>query len=147
MADIVGTDLGLTGLVVWIVVVAAILGIGMGAMVIAYVRPLGRQILFPQPMTTVSVPITSAAATYFQTGCEVYARQRFRQAMDWFSQVIELESTCAEALHNRGLAAANLKEDQLAVRDLLQASQLYDRQLNKSGVDQVKQHLEQIAAR
>ena len=42
--------------VIWLSVVLGVLGLGMGAMVWAYRRPLGQSALFPTPVITLSTP-------------------------------------------------------------------------------------------
>jgi regulator of sirC expression with transglutaminase-like and TPR domain len=58
-----------------------------------------------------------------------------------------LEPRCAEAFQNCGLAYANLGTDDLAAKALVRASEAYDQQGTKEGLDMVKQQLEQLAAR
>lgn len=136
-----------TDLVTWLVVVLGILGLGMGSMWVAYRRPMGASVLFPAPVADLSVPLGDRARTLFQQGIAAFERGRYSQAIDYFSQVASAEPTCAEALHNGGLAYANLGNDNLAVKALLQAGDRYDQQGTKAGLDRVKQALEQLAAR
>ncbi|MGF1567238.1 MAG: tetratricopeptide repeat protein [Nodosilinea sp.] len=132
-------------LVVWLAVVLIILGGGMGWMVWAYRRPAGHLVVFATPIGALSSPMADAARKRFEGGAEAFQGGRFAQAIDQFSQVIETEPGCAEAFHNCGLAYANLGNDGLAVRALVKASEYYDQQGTKAGVDLVKQHLEQLA--
>jgi hypothetical protein len=134
-------------LMAWMIVVSGILGLGMGSMVWAYRRPLGNRALFPTPIAEPSVPIADKARRKFDEGCEAFRRQRFVGAVERFTEVMELEPDCAEAFHNCGLAYANLGTDGLAARALVKASECYDRQGTKSGLDLVKQHLQQLAQR
>jgi tetratricopeptide (TPR) repeat protein len=136
-----------TELITWLVVVLGILGFGMGSMLVAYRRPAGATVLFPAPVTELSMPVVERARALFQSGINAFEQGRYAQAIGHFSQVIELEPTCAEALHNGGLAYANLGNDNLAVSALLQASDRYDQQGTKAGLDRVKYALEQVAAR
>lgn len=133
-------------LMAWLVVVLGILGVGMGSMVWAYRRPLGN-VLFPVPVLEPSMPIQTKARSQFEAGCESFKRQRFVRAIEQFTRVMELEPNCAEAFHNCGLAYANLGTDGLAARALVKASEGYDRQGTKAGLDLVKQHLQQLAKR
>ncbi|MEB3291062.1 MAG: hypothetical protein VKI82_14185 [Leptolyngbya sp.] len=136
-----------TELMTWLVVVLGILGFGMGSMLVAYRRPLGVTALFPAPIADLSLPLGDRARALFQAGIDAFERGRYAQAIGQFSQVMELEPACAEALHNGGLAYANLGNDNLAVQALLQASDRYDQQGTKAGLDRVKYALEQVAAR
>jgi tetratricopeptide (TPR) repeat protein len=134
-------------LAIWLSVVLAILGFGMGVMVWAYRRPLGNSALFPAPVGALSTPLGDDARTQFEAGIVAFAQGRYPAAIDAFSAVMTAEPNCAEAFHNGGLAYANMGTDGLAVRALLKASELYDRQGTKPGLDLVKQQLEQIAGR
>ena len=136
-----------TELITWLVVVLGILGFGMGSMLMAYRRPSGAAVLFPAPVTDLSMPVPEQARVLFQAGVDAFERGRYAQAIGEFSQVVELEPTCAEALHNGGLAYANLGNDNLAVPALVQASDRYNQQGTKAGLDRVKYALEQVAAR
>lgn len=135
-----------TELISWLVVVLGILGFGMGSMLVAYRRP-GGTALFPAPVVDLSAPLGEAARTSFQRGLEAFERGRYAQAIGQFSQVVALEPGCAEALHNGGLAYANLGNDTLAVQALVQASDHYQQQGTKPGLDRIKYALEQVAAR
>ncbi|MGB3310056.1 MAG: hypothetical protein WBG32_13295 [Nodosilinea sp.] len=134
-------------LAIWLSVVLAILGFGMGVMVWAYRRPLGNSALFPNPVTDLSMPIGDDARTQFEAGCADFAQGRYPAAIDRFTEVMTTEPNCAEAFHNGGLAYANMGTDGVAVQALLKASALYDQQGTKAGLDLVKQQLEQIAGR
>jgi len=131
----------------WLVVVGGILATGMVSMTRAYLRPPGKTLLFPQPQPQSSLPLGQAARTWFTRGCEAFQRRQFRRAIDCFAQVIAAEPHCAEAFHNRGLIQANLGNDNYAITDFLQASDLYDRQGTKAGLKQVKAHLQHMATR
>ncbi|MBD2427775.1 tetratricopeptide repeat protein [Phormidium sp. FACHB-1136] len=136
-----------TELITWLVVVLGILGFGMGSMLVAYRWPAGATVLFPAPVTELSIPMTEQARTLFQAGIDAFEQGRYAQAIGQFSEVIALEPTCAEALYNGGLAYANLGNDNLAVQALLQASDRYNQQGTKAGLDRVKYALEQVAVR
>lgn len=134
-------------LVIWLSVVLAILGFGMGSMVWAYRRPLGNSALFPAPVTDLSTPMSESARAQFEAGCAGFAQGHYLDAIDEFRAVMAAEPGCAEAFHNGGLAYANMGTDGPAVQALLKASELYDQQGTKAGLDLVKQQLEQIAGR
>lgn len=134
-------------LAIWLAVVVAILGFGMGSMVWAYRRPLGNSALFPAPVTDLSVPIGDGARIQFEAGCADFAQGHYLDAIDEFGAVMAAEPGCAEAFHNGGLAYANMGTDGPAVQALLKASELYDQQGTKAGLNLVKQQLEQMAGR
>jgi tetratricopeptide (TPR) repeat protein len=136
-----------TELITWLVVVFGILGIGMGTMLRAYRRPAGARVPFPAPVRELSVPLSDRARDSFQTGVATFERGRYAQAIGQFTQVLATEPACAEAIHNGGLAYANLGNDNLAVQALLKASDLYAQQGTQAGLERVKYALEQLAAR
>ena len=141
MADIISTDF-----LIWAIAVLAVLGIGVGSITLTYFQPLGASILFSDPIQSPSIPLSSKAAEQFQQGCEAFQAGQYRRAVNQFSQVIATEPTCAEAFHNRGRVQANLGDNTLSVRDLLQAGEHYDQQETKAGIIQIKQDMERIAA-
>ncbi|MEO0455254.1 MAG: hypothetical protein AAF152_01555 [Cyanobacteria bacterium P01_A01_bin.114] len=130
---------------IWVVVVFIILGIGGGSLVSTTLRPLGRQIPFPKPITDLSLLISAAAQADHQAGIDAYQAERYGVAIDRFNQLIQQEPNCPEGYHNRGLAQANLGKTNLAVSDLLKAGELYDQQGTKLGIDRVKTQLEILA--
>lgn len=132
---------------IWLVVVLGILGLGMGSMVQAYRRPLKNVVLFPVPLSQSSQSLSETTQAEFAAGCRAFTLGQFPRAIEAFTTVIEREPACGEAVHNVGLAQANLGNDGLAVRALLQASGQYDQQDNRPGFDQVKRQLEQLAER
>jgi tetratricopeptide (TPR) repeat protein len=134
-------------LAIWLSVVLAILGFGMGVMVWAYRRPLGNSAIFPAPVSNLSMPVGDAARAQFEAGCAAFAQGRYPAAIDQFTAVMTAAPSCAEAFHNGGLAYANMGTDGTAVQALLKACDLYDQQGTKPGLDLVKQQLEQIAGR
>ncbi|WP_088430860.1 hypothetical protein [Halomicronema hongdechloris] len=142
MADIVSLEFW-----VWLVVIGGTLAVGMISMSRAYLRPPSKTLLFPRPQPQSSLPLSQAARLSFEQGCEAFKQQQFRRTIDRFAQVIAAEPNCAEAFHNRGLMQANLGNDNYAIADLLQASDLYDRQGTKAGLEQVKAQLQQMATR
>jgi hypothetical protein len=134
-------------LAIWLSVVLAILGFGMGVMVWAYRRPLGNSPLFSTPVVDLSIPLSDDGRVLFEAGCTAFAQGQYPAAIDQFIALMTAEPDCAEAFHNGGLAYANMGTDGLAVQALLKACDRYDRQGTKPGLDLVKQQLEQIAAR
>ncbi|NEP17860.1 MAG: hypothetical protein F6J97_13305 [Leptolyngbya sp. SIO4C1] len=132
---------------IWAAAMLLVLGLGGGAIALAALRPLGRQVPFPQPVSTLSLVISDAAQQQLQTGLRAYQTGRYGVAIDAFNRLIEREPSCAEAFHNRGLTHANLGKTNLAVGDLVKAGELYDQQRAKAGVDTVKAQLQQLAQR
>jgi tetratricopeptide (TPR) repeat protein len=132
---------------VWLVVVLGILGLGMGSMLWAYRRPLGATALFLEPLVDLSMPVQAQARSAFEAGCATFRQERYGRAIAHFTQVVDLEPQCAEAFYNCGLIYANLGNDGQAVRALVKASELYDHQGTKAGLDLVKQALGQLATR
>ncbi|MBE9078765.1 hypothetical protein IQ241_15920 [Romeria aff. gracilis LEGE 07310] len=126
---------------VWAIVILAVAGIGIGAMTNAYFKPLGGKIPFPLPIEASATPLSGEAQAAFEQGVKVFQGGDYRGAIARFTQVSRLEPSCAEAFHNLGLAQVNVGDDNQAVRSLLQASERYDRQGSKDGIDQVKQQL------
>ena len=141
MADIISSNF-----LIWAIAVLAILGIGVGSIAITYFRPLGTAIVFADPILSPSTALSPVSNEQFQRGCKAFQAGQFRLAIDAFSQVLESDPACAEALHNRGRGQANLGDNNLSVRDLLAAGERYDQQGSKAGVDQIKGDMERIAA-
>ncbi|NJL87123.1 MAG: hypothetical protein HC886_15945 [Leptolyngbyaceae cyanobacterium SM1_1_3] len=131
----------------WLILVSTILGVGATAMINAYARPEMGMVAFSEAIAESSTPLNADAIAWFEQGCNAHSRGSYREAGDLFSRVIQQETTCAEAFHNRGLAQANLGNYNLAVSDLLKASELYDRQGTKAGIERVKKDLEVLAQR
>lgn len=133
--------------IVWLVLVAGILGGGMGTMAWYYRRPLRNAVLFPAPVDQLSSPISGAGRQQFDQGCEQFRLGRFPRALEHFIAAAEKDPTCAEALHNCALAHANLGNDNYALRGFLKAEALYDRQGSKDRIDAIKAELEQLKQR
>ncbi|MBU6229360.1 MAG: tetratricopeptide repeat protein [Cyanobacteria bacterium REEB459] len=133
--------------VIWVVMVVTILGLGMGSMIWAYRRPLGPVALFGVAMTSSSLPLSDRARQKFEQGCEAFQQGRYAAALAAFSRTLEWEPGCSEAWHNSGRCQANLGQDGLAVEAFLEASDRYDHQGTRSGLEAVKQDLEALAQR
>ncbi|CBN56173.1 MULTISPECIES: tetratricopeptide repeat protein [Kamptonema] len=133
------------------IVIAAVLGIGLGAMTWAYLGKGSISVLFQEPISSLpQLPATDAgskAGVYFQQGIDAYKLGNYRQAAEQFNQAIELVSTLAEAYHNRGLAFANLRSDDDAVTNLLKASELYQEQNQGEAIAIIKQNFEALKKR
>lgn len=131
----------------WVVlaVVVLILGIGGGAIATTTLRPLGQRIPFSTPITDLSLPIGGDARHQFNQGVLAYRERAYARAVECFSRVVSYEPTLAEGFHNRARAQANLDKKQNAVADFIAASDIYDRQGTKSGIDWIKTDLDVLA--
>lgn len=131
----------------WVVlaVMLIILGVGGGAIATTTLQPLGRRIPFTTPITDLSTPISGEARHQFNQGILAYRERSYAKAADCFTQVIDCEPILAEAFHNRARAQANLAKKQDAVGDFIAASDIYDRQGTKSGIDWIKADLDVLA--
>ncbi len=132
--------ISLGNIVIWFGVVATVLGIGMGAIAAAYFWPTGKSVVF-QSASAPAPALDEAARQRFQQGCEALQAGKYRRAINAFSDVLNRDRNCAEAFHNLGLTFANLGDDQAALRNLLIASDLYDRQGDKPSLDRLMQDL------
>lgn len=141
----------ITNFIALSVIVAVVLGIGLGTMAWAYLGKGSISVLFKEPiLSSPEFPDTEAgrkASVDFQQGIEAYKSGNYRRAKDKFSSAIQLISTLAEAYHNRGLAFANLRSDDEAVANLLGASELYQQQGNGLAIETIKQNLEALKQR
>lgn len=128
----------------WVVlaVMLTILGIGGVAITTTTLRPLGRRTPFKTPITDLSTPISGEARHQFNQGILAYRERAYTKAIDCFSKVLDCEPTLAEAWHNRARARANLAKKQAAVGDFVTASDIYDRQGTKAGIDWIKTDLD-----
>lgn len=130
-----------TSFIVWLVFIALILIVGLGAMLRAYQGSGGFAVRFAEPIIPPDTSLDADTVLQFQKACDAYRSSKFRRAIDQFTRLIQLQPTLAEAYHNRGLAAANLHQDDQAVSDLLQAGEQYLEQGNSAGFDRIKQDL------
>ncbi|MBE9097637.1 hypothetical protein [Tychonema sp. LEGE 07203] len=141
----------LTNFIALSVIVALVLGVGLGTMTWAYFGKGSISVLFKEPIfNSPEFPATdsgSKASVDFQQGIEAYQSGNYRQAQDKFTSAIQQVSTLAEAYHNRGLVFANLRSDDEAVADLIRASELYQQQGNGSAIDTIKQNLTALKQR
>lgn len=136
---------------IWLVLILTVAGVGIGFMVYAYVGSGSLSVLFPEPMVLPSsLPDSNEgteAAVYFQNGYNAYKSGNYRQAIAQFTQALQQIPTLAEAYHNRGLAYANLRQDDDSVINLLTSTDLYAQQENGEALILIKQQLEAIRAR
>ena len=132
------------------IAIAAVIGIGVGAMLRAYIGAGSVSVLFPEPIPAATEPPTDGeaeAVEYFQQGFEAYRSGNYRQALDRFNRAIQLGSNFAEAYHNRGLIFANLRQDNEAAKNMVSASELYAQQGKQEAIAIVKQNLEKLKSR
>ena len=136
---------------IWLVLILIVAGVGIGFMMYAYVGSGSLSVLFPEPMALPSsLPDSNEgteAAVYFQNGYNAYKSGNYRQAIAQFTQALQQIPTLAEAYHNRGLAYANLRQDDDSVINLLTSTDLYAQQENGEALILIKQQLEAIKAR
>ncbi|MGB3401950.1 MAG: hypothetical protein WBA77_04605 [Microcoleaceae cyanobacterium] len=135
----------------WLILIGTIASIGIGSMVYAYKGQGSVSVLFDEPLPLpTSLPDSDSgteAAVQFQEGKDAYQAGQYRKAIDYFTQAIEQEASLAQAYHNRGLAYANLLQDDDSVVNLLNASELYAQQDNQDALRLLKQHLLSIKER
>ncbi|MGC1309764.1 MAG: hypothetical protein WA885_21275 [Phormidesmis sp.] len=132
--------------IIWATVVFGIAGFAVTSMVNAFVRPI-TQIPFAKTVVEQpSIPLSTAAMTAFASAVGTYKAGDFRGAIEQMTVVVEQEPNCAEAWHNIGLAYANVGDNNKGVRSLLKASDAYDKQGTKAGLDRIKQDLETLKA-
>ncbi|MFK8183836.1 MAG: tetratricopeptide repeat protein [Phormidesmis sp.] len=131
---------------VWAVVVLGIGGFAIASMISAFRKPVTQT---PFPNTTVkapSIPLTDSASSAFIAATATHNAGDYRKAIEQLTPVVEQEPNCAEAWHNIGLAYANVGDNNKAVRSLIKASDAYDKQGTKAGIDQIKTDLERLKA-
>lgn len=114
---------------------------GMGAMLWAYTGAGSREILFERPVETDDPP------PEFANGCEAFRQGRYRQALSAFETCVRQRDNFAEAYHNRGLALANLRQDDDAVANLLKAADLYAETDRPDALNDVRDGLSALKAR
>ena len=131
-------------LLIWAAVILGIAGFAVGAMVNAYLKPIARAPFPDAAIDRPSIPLSEAALTTFVGAVGTYKAGDYRGAVEQFAQVAAQQPTCAEAWHNLGLAYANVGDNDKAVRSLLKASDAYDKQATKAGLDRIKQDLERL---
>ncbi len=137
----------LTNFLIWLIAIAVIIGVGLGTMVWAYLGAGSTNVLFPAPISSSAAKAAiSELAEAYQQGYHAFESGKYRQAIIYFNQAIQLNPSLAEAYHNRGLAFANLRQDNEAVANLMQAGDWYAQQGNESAIIEVKANLNQIKA-
>ena len=134
----------ITNFLTWFVCIGLIASIGIGTMIYAYRGQGTISVLFIQP---ISISSEAGAAINFKQGCEAFQAGNYQQAINKFTEVIQNNSNIAQAYHNRGLAFANLRQDDESVANLLQAAELYLQEGNQKAIAIVKKNLELLKAR
>ncbi len=130
----------------WLIFFGLITSIGIGAMIYAYRGQGSISVLFTEPISISSLRPPEAAVN-FQQGCEAFRVENYQQAINKFTEAIQNNSNIAEAYHNRGLAFANLRQDDESVANLLQAGGLYLQEGNQEAIATVKKNLELLKRR
>lgn len=129
-----------------IALITALTGFAISTMVKAYKKPID-QIPFPDAaIDQPSLPLSQECLALFVSGVGTFKSGDYRKAKDQFAAVLEKEPQCAEAFHNMGLTYANIGDNDKALRSFLKASDAYDQQNTKAGIDLIKQHLNQLRA-
>ena len=136
-----------THFLAWFTSIAAIAGFGIGTMIWAYKGSGSTAVLFPKAIAAPSFPSDAASLSdLFKQGYDAYTRGKYRQAIEKFNEAIGL-APIAQAYHNRGLAFANLRQDDDAAINLVRAGEIYAQQENEAGIATVKQNLLALKAR
>ncbi|MCL2923624.1 MAG: hypothetical protein MGF17_03090 [Trichodesmium sp. MAG_R04] len=134
----------ITNFLTWFICIGLIASVGIGTMIYAYRGQGTISVLFTQP---ISISLEAEAAVNFQQGCEAFQVGNYQQAIKKFTEVIQNNSNIVQAYHNRGLAFANLRQDDESVANLLQAAELYLQEGNQPAIAIVKKNLELLKAR
>lgn len=138
----------ITNFLTWLIFMGLITSIGIGTMIYAYRGQGSFSVLFTNPISISTLSsISPEPAANFQQGYEAYQIGNYQQAINKFTEVLQKNSSIPEAYHNRGLAFANLRQDDQSVENLLKAGELYTEEGNQAGMEIVKQNLEVLKAR
>ena len=138
----------ITHFLTWFTIIAAIAGFGVGNMIWAYKGSGSTAVLFPKAIAAPSFSSDAASeADLFKQGYDAYTYGKYRQAIEKLNQAIQLAPSLAQAYHNRGLAFANLRQDDDAAINLMRASEIYAQQEDEAGIATVKQNLLALKAR
>ena len=139
------TAMEISNFIVWAVVVFGIAGFAITSMLSAFRKPIAETPFPDAVLDSPSIPLSSSATSAFTGAVGTYKAGDYRGAIEQLTPVVESEPNCAEAWHNIGLAYANVGDNNKAVRSLLKASEAYDKQATKSGIDRIKQDLKLLA--
>lgn len=130
-----------------LIAITLVASFGIGSMVWAYVGAGSRAILFNEPISKSIADEKNEAIESFQQGVIAFKAGRYPDAIEQFTQAIQLSPSFAEAFHDRGLAFANLRRDDDATFNLVKASELYLERSDRDSLAIVKQNLEALKAR
>jgi hypothetical protein len=132
----------LGNLIIAIVTLGGIAASGLGILIWAYNGSGSVVVLFREVMP-VPDDLGATEQTLFQQGIAAYITGQYRRSAERFSQI----RTHPAALHNLGLALANLRQDDRATRELLNAAAAYQEIDDRPAIDLVKQQLTKIRQR
>jgi tetratricopeptide (TPR) repeat protein len=135
-----------THLLTVVTVLILIAGWGLGVMVWAYQGAGSVAFLFSEVMP-VPAELSGASQQWFQAGIAAYIRGRYRRAIARFTRAAAQQPPCGAAIHNIGLAWANLRQDDKATTHLLQAAELYHQANDPASIGLVKQQLGKLRSR
>ncbi|MGF1479200.1 MAG: hypothetical protein ACFB4I_06880 [Cyanophyceae cyanobacterium] len=136
-----------TNFLAWLTCVTLVGGFGLGTMIWAYKGSGSTAILFPQPVAVPPSLLPVELKNTFERASSAYTSGDFQAAAEEFSRVIQSAPTLAQAYHNRGLAFANLRQDNEAASNLARAGEIYAQHENSAGIEAVKQNLMTLKAR
>ncbi|MGB7087947.1 MAG: hypothetical protein WBD47_20485 [Phormidesmis sp.] len=131
---------------IWAAVVFGIGGFAITSMITAFRTPIPQAPFPNSAIDQPTIPLSQATMTRFVGAVGTFKAGDYRGAIEQMTPVLEQEPNCAEAWHNVGLAYANIGDNNKAVRSLLKASDAYDKQDTKAGLDRIKQELETLKA-
>jgi tetratricopeptide (TPR) repeat protein len=129
-----------------IVVLSGVAGAFVGSMLWAYQGAGSVAVLFREVMP-VPEGLGEGARSAFQSGVSAYIAGNYRPAIGAFSKVLQADPNCLAARHNRGLAYANLRQEDSATANLLAAAEGYGAQGDGKSVALIKRQLEAIRLR
>jgi tetratricopeptide (TPR) repeat protein len=133
---------------IWLSVIGAVGGFGLVALLQAYLGRGGKSCIFAEPQPIGELASTDEDAQIIQTAltkaAAAFTAGRYRWAIDQYSLAVQTQVDLAMAYHNRGLAAANLRQNQDAARDLAKAAELYLDQDNPVAAQLVFEHLQTL---
>jgi tetratricopeptide (TPR) repeat protein len=129
-----------------IVVLSGVAGAFVGTMLWAYQGSGSVAVLFREVMP-VPEGLSDAARSAFQSGVSTYIAGNYRPAIGSFSKALQADPSCQAARHNRGLAYANLRQEDSATINLLAAAEGYGAMGDRKSVALVKRQLEAIRLR
>ncbi len=135
-----------THLLTVITVLIFVAGLGLGVMVWAYQGAGSVAFLFSEVMP-VPVELSGVSQQCFQAGIAAYITGRYRRSIERFTRAASQQPTCGAAMHNIGLAWANLRQDDKATTYLLKAAELYHQADDPASVRLVKQQLGKLRSR